>query len=229
MNKLFHFLIVLFILSHHTGESQAFRAFKVYQNTDLVKMKRSSWSDLQQKYISSEEYELSFNRISIASMWRSPTLFQEIEISYSTNSAPISWEPLPERNGVFKTKLNFYSLQYELGKPLRIKQKNLSILISGGLTPYLLQFDKTPRNILTYPVSQQYLGITMSANSHLIYSLTKRILVDLSLKLAVQDLRYEKNRIKNPSIPLSQQTNEEYAYTLLPGAYTARLGVGYKI
>jgi hypothetical protein len=222
------YLLFILCLVFYEGKCQVF-SLKVYQNTDLVKVRRSAWSDQQQRYIPSEKYEVSFNRISIAVMKRTPKWFQEIELSYSTNKAPISWEPRPERPGYFSNKLKYLSIHYELGKRVKSMHKKMDFLIAAGITPYRLEFEKRPIVQNVYPSVQRYLGCTLSTNVHALYPLSQKLFVELNLKIGVFDFRQEQTRIENPAIPFRQQTSERFNYSFLQPAYTVRCGVGYRI
>jgi hypothetical protein len=171
---------------------------------------------------------MSFNRFSLAMMWNSPVWLQEIEVSYSSETAPVSWSPRPERPGVFTNTLHFASVQYEIGKHITPRRK-IDFVLGAGLTPYWLNFEKEPRIPNAYVATQLYMGSTVSANAHALYKLSKRLLVDVGLKLGLFDFRFYRQQIHNPAIPIRQQTNDTYSFDFLPDAYTIRAGLGYRI
>lgn len=227
--KTFHlFLIFGAVLCDLTAFSQNGRTIKIYQNTDIVKMYRSDWSNAL-GYVPSDKYEVSFNRISLAIMWNSPVWFQEIEVSYSSESAPVSWSPRPEHPGAFTNTLHFASVQYEIGKHITAPRKKIDFILGAGLTPYWLNFEKEPRISNAYRATQLYMGSVISANAHAIYRLSNRFLADLNLKLGLFDFRFNREHIYNPAIPVRQQVNETYSFDFLPDAYTIRVGLGYRI
>jgi hypothetical protein len=217
------------MLGNFATFAQNGRVVKIYQNTDIVKIYRSEWSDLQQQYIPSEKYEVSFNRVSLAMMWNSPLWMQEIEVSYSSETAPVSWSPRPERRGVFTNTLHFASVQYEIGKHITASHRKIDFVLGAGLTPYWLNFEKEPKTSNAYTATQLHMGSTASANAHAMYKLSKRLLVDFSLKLGLVDFRFYRQQVHNPVIPIRQQVNDTYSFDFLPDAYTIRLGLGYRI
>lgn len=221
-------LIIVAMLCNLASFAQYGRTIKIYQNTDIVKMYRSEWSN-SLGYVPSEKYEMSFNRLSLAMMWNSPLWFQEIEVSYSTDRAPVSWSPRPDIPGTMTKTLHFASVQYEIGKHITAPHRKIDFVAGAGLTPYWLNFELEPRIPNAYRATQLYVGGMVSANVHAMYKLSKRFLADLNVKLSFFDFRLERQHIYNPSIPVRQQTNDTYSFDFLPDAYTIRVGLGYRI
>ena len=61
------------------------------------------------------------------------------------------------------------------------------------------------------------------------YKFSQRFSIDLNVPLKIYDLRVEKNKIKNPAIPIRQQTTNDYNHIYLESAYSIRLGLMYKL
>jgi hypothetical protein len=61
------------------------------------------------------------------------------------------------------------------------------------------------------------------------YKLSQRVSIDLNIPLKIYDLRGEKNGIRNPNIPKSQQETNAYSSIFFESAYTIRLEVAYKL
>jgi hypothetical protein len=213
------------VLYTHCATGQKQRYLKIYQNTDYVQQE-SSYRNSQRLIANARNYHLYLKRISVSISVIKPKLAHEIELSYSSRSIPIVWSK-GYNDGSFHETTRFVSFQYELLRPVSLYKKKLKLLLGSGLTSYFLKFAKEPTVTDAYPLYQSHVGGTLSANAHIVYSPTKKLIFDANFKMGIYDARYISTQILNPAIPVRQQRNSTMEYSFFPHAYTFRIGVGY--
>ncbi len=203
---------------------------KIYQNTDYVRLQKEVWSEPQQRYVRSDNFQLYLNRFSVALQMRTPKDWeQELEAFYSNEAVSIAWEQkLGHRPSNFSTRITFLSLQYELLKSFNTADK-FSFLLGGGVSPYFVLLEKTPYSTNSFPGEERLIGGTININGHTQYNFRYRWVIDLNLRLGLCDFRYQQTHVANPVLPISAQRSDSFEFKLLPQAYTLRLGVGYRI
>jgi hypothetical protein len=120
-------------------------------------------------------------------------------------------------------------LRYELSKTLTSKDKPFAFLLGVGINPYYVHIEYEPNVETVYYSSKQLYGFALNITPRIKYKLSQRFGIDLNVPLKVYDLRGEKNHVKNPSIPIRQQTANGYSNIFLESVYTIRLGLKYKL
>lgn len=129
----------------------------------------------------------------------------------------------------FEGQASSYSLRYELSRTLTNKAKRLGFNVGVGINPYYVLVEYIPNVDNSYYSSTKLYGFVMNLIPRVKYKLSERFSVDLNMPFKIYDLRAERRTIKNPAIPVNQQTKIDYNNIFFESAYTFRLGLMYKL
>lgn len=180
--------------------------------------------------------EVNFNRISLAIdigtkkgyTHEIEFLIPELSKSYKDIQYPMNYE-FRKENSSFDGEISSYSLRYELSKTLTNKDKKLGFHLGAGINPYYVLVEYIPNVQNTYYSSTKVYGFALNLVPRIKYKISSRFFIDLNVPLKVYDLRAEKYRVKNPAIPINQQTKIDYSNTFFESVYTFRLGLMYRL
>lgn len=204
---------------------------KIHQNTDLF----------EAKYYESITGELTrfnnvnFNRISFAvNIDTKQGYTHEIELLIPELLKPLDNIQFPlnyefRKGATFEGQASSYSLRYELSKTLTNQTKRFCFNLGLGINPYYVHLEYIPNVETTFYWSTKLYGLVLNMVPRIKYKISQRIGIDLNVPLKIYDLRGEKNRIKNPAMPINRQTNKENNNIFFESAYTIRLGVMYRL
>lgn len=205
---------------------------KIYQNTDIYEIQyfESFFNEV------TRFDEVNFNRISLAIdigtkkgyTHEIEFLIPELSKSYEDIQYPMNYE-LQKKNSNFDGQIRSYSLRYELSKTLTNKDKKLNFDFGAGINPYYVLVEYIPNVETRYYSSSKLYGFALNLVPRIKYKISSRFIIDLNVPLKVYDLRAEKYRVKNPAIPINQQTKIDYSNTFFESVYTFRLGLMYRL
>lgn len=219
----------IFVLTCSFGQKKL--GIKVYQNTDIFE---TQYEEVRSREIS-EFYTVNFNRISVAiNIGTAKGYIHEIELLIPEISKSVENIQFPLRyefrkDPTFESKASSYSFRYELSRTFTKKAKGFAFDFGIGLNPYYVHIEYVPKVETTYYYSIKMYGLIMNLTPRIKYKLSDRLLIDLNVPLNIYDMRGETGHIKNPAIPIAQQTRSDYEFIVLQRAYTIRLGLMYKL
>lgn len=223
---LVHFLFIL-ICSYGQGKF----GIKVYQNTDIFEVGYFE-SGVNE---SEKSNHINFNRLSIGiSVTTKNNFTHEIEllipeISKSINSVQFPMNYEFRKGDTFDGKISTYSIRYEMNKTFSNNLNRLAFNVGVGLNPYYVHIEYTPNTSTAFYFSNIFYGAALNFTPRINYKLSNRLILDLNIPLKIYDLRWEKTNIKNPSIPIRQQTVKDFDSIFFENAYTIRLGLMYTL
>lgn len=205
---------------------------KIYQNTDIFKIQY--FDNLTNEV---EKFgQLNFTRFSLALDIQSKKGYiheieffvPEVSKSYDNLRYPMNYEFKKEWPN-FEREASSYSLRYELSKNLTKKTRRIGFNLGIGISPYYVLAESIPTAVNHYYSSTKLYGFVLNIVPRINYKITQRFSIDLNVPLKMYDVRVENTRIKNPSIPIHQQTKIDYSNHFFESAYTLRLGIMYKL
>jgi hypothetical protein len=204
---------------------------KIYQNTDIFE---TQYYESRTRNVTKVE-NLNFGRISLAmdidtkKGYTHEIEFLIPEVSKSLDDVHFPLNYKFRKDETFDGEASSYSLRYEVSKTLTNKAKRFSFLLGVGINPYYVHIEYEPNVETTYYWSTKLYGFALNITPRIKYKFSQRFSIDLNVPLKIYDLRGEKIRIKNPVIPIRQQTTNDYDNIFLESAYTIRLGLMYKL
>jgi hypothetical protein len=222
-------LTIALILSAICSFGQQGFAVKIYQNTDLFKVK---YTDRTLGTTTTTDH-LNFSRISIAGTLHTRNDFvhelelfiPEINESLDDIKYPMNYEF--RKGDTFEGQATTYSFRYEFGKAWTSESRKFGFFLGAGINPYYTHIEYTPENEFTYYSSTKVYGGAFNVIPRVNYKLSRRINIEINVPLKVYDLRWEKNRVDNPAIPIRQQQTEDFDDIFFESAYTIRFGLIY--
>jgi hypothetical protein len=153
-------------------------------------------------------------------------LVPELSKSIEDIQFPLNYEF--RKDPTFDGKGSSYSLRYELSKTFTEKSRRLGLNLGIGVNPYYVFLEYIPNVETTYYLSTKLYGLVLNVIPRIKYRISNRVYIDLNMPVRIYDYRTEKIRIKNPAIPISQQTFKRSENIFFESVYTIRLGVMYK-
>lgn len=225
-------ITALFISNAICSCGQKGIGIKIYQNTDIFEIQYyESIPNQVEKFDKG-----NFTRISLAVdidtkkgyTHEIEFLIPEISKPYDNIQYPMNYE-LKKKMPDFEGQASSYSLRYELSRTLTAEAKKLALNLGIGINPYYVLVEYIPNIETRYYSSTKLYGFVMNIVPRVKYKLSQRFCIDLNVPLKLYDLRAEKYRVKNPAIPIHQQTNIEYSSIFFESAFTFRLGFMYKL
>ncbi len=221
------FLFLSLIITDLAAQDRIF--VKLYQNTDLVRR-------IEVKGVNSNK---KLNNVSVSSLKRislgvslshSMKWNHEVEISFLGDIPPIEHELRVSEVGNLKNK--FYSLHYELSKPLSDEDSRLTVLLGAGIEGYWgeLYYDRSIDNIGYFDYYHRNRGVLMNFIPRLAYRLNSRFNLEISSKVRLFDFRSYKHKVLNPTIPEELQISDRSSSVeFFESAYNFRLGLSYRV
>jgi hypothetical protein len=228
--KTLHFFITLLAFLITTSSyGQTRFGLKVYQNTDIFSAR---YYDSQNDKTTKHNY-VKFNRISVAfNLYSKRRLVHEIEvllpeISKSTDRVnfPLDYE-FKKMDSSWESIISTYSLRYELSKILTEPSKRLIFSLGFGANPYLTNTEYTPNIPNTYYSNTRVYGLSLNLIPRVTFKVSNNVNIDLNIPFKLYDFKKEETTIKNPNIPIHQQTSKNTHGDFFEKAYSIRLGVG---
>jgi hypothetical protein len=225
-------ITALFISNTICSFGQKGIGIKIYQNTDIFEIQYfESWTNDVEKF-----NKVNFSRVSLAVNIDTKKgytheiefLIPEVSKSYDNIQYPMNYEFKKEMPD-FEGQASSYSIRYELSKTLTNKTKRLGVNLGIGINPYYVLVEYIPNVETRYYSSTKLYGFVLNMVPRIKYKLSHRFTIDLNVPLKIYDLRAEKYRVKNPAIPIHQQTTIDYSNIFFESAYTFRLGLMYKL
>lgn len=229
MNKAIITLVSVLSIIYSYGQRSI--GIKLYQNTDVFE---SQFQERNPDQITSVN-NVNLTRFSLAvdvSAKKGYTHEIEVFIPELSKSFDNIQFPTTYRFGkgeTFVGKAQIYSLRYELNKTLTSSSKRFCFMLGVGVNPYYLHFEYIPKVNTTFYRSMKWYGFVMNVIPAMKYRLTDRFSIDLNVPVKFYDLRRQKAHVKNPVIPLRQQTRIDYNSIFFETAYTVRLGLTYTL
>ena len=224
-------LAALYVLVASCTFGQKSLGIKIYQNTDLFSIEYREWGN--SKPTVSEE--VNFNRISLAASLQTKSKFvHEVELFIPEISKPLDKIQYPmnyelRRDETFDGEVSSYSFRYEFSKTFTDDTKRLGFGLGAGINPYYVHIEYIPNVETTFYFSSRLYGFVVNVTPRISYRLSNRFSIDLNVPLKIYDLRWEKIRVDNPAIPITQQTVTTLDNIFFEDAYTIRLGVMYTL
>jgi hypothetical protein len=225
-------ITALFISNTICSFGQKNFGIKIYQNTDIFVVQY-----YERRANEVEKFDkVNFTRVSLSVDIDTKNgytheiefLIPEISKSFDKIQYPMNYE-FQKKMQDFEGQASSYSLRYELSKTLTDKAKRLGFNLGIGINPYYLLVEYIPNVGPRYYSSAKLYGFVLNMVPRIEYKLSPRFSIDLNVPLKIYDLRAEKYRVKNPSIPIRQQTTIDYSNIFFESAYTFRLGLMYKL
>jgi len=203
---------------------------KIYQNTDLFETQYESRFGQVTKV-----ENVNISRISMAVDIETKKgythelefLIPEISKSLDDVQFPLNYEF--RKDQTFDGYADSFSLRYELSKTLTNKARRFAFLLGVGINPYYVHIEYEPNVETTYYWSTKLYGFALNVTPRIKYKLSQRFSIDLNVPLKIYDLRGERNRVKNPAIPIRQQTFNDNNSIFFENVYTLRFGLMYKL
>lgn len=111
------------------------------------------------------------------------------------------------------------------------KKKKWAIQPSIGFAamPYYHHFYSVPYVTIDYPTSSTNIGIRHAVIPRINVSLSKKLLLDINVPISVIDIGYNRNIIRNPTLPARAQEYGIVDVEVFPKYFTARISLGLKI
>ncbi|WP_276371501.1 hypothetical protein [Chryseolinea sp. H1M3-3] len=225
-------ITALFILNTICSFGQKNLGIKIYQNTDIFEIR---YFESRPNRVE-ESDKVNFARISLAVdidtkkgyTHEIEFLIPEVSKSYDNIQYPMNYE-LKKEMPDFEGQASSYSLRYELSKTLTNKANRLGFNLGIGINPYYVLVEYIPNVETRYYSSTKLYGFVLNMVPRIKYNLSQRFIIDLNVPLKIYDLQAVKSRIKNPLIPIHQQTTINYSNSFFESAYTFRIGLMYKL
>ncbi len=233
MRRMFRIILtVLFLFNAVHSFGQKSFGIKIYQNTDIFEIQFSeSLTNEVEKFD-----KVNFFRLSLALNIQSKKGYiHEIEFSvpdvsksYDNLRYPMNYEFKKEMPD-FEGQASSYSLRYELSRTLTSKTRRIGFNLGIGINPYYVLVEYIPTANTRYYSSTQLYGFALNMVPRINYKISQRFSIDFNVPLKMYDLRVKNYRVKNPSIPIHQQTKIDYSNHFFESAFTLRLGLLYKL
>lgn len=202
---------------------------KVYQNTDYFNVSYYN----SQTNSTRNTNELNFSRISLAfAINTNKNFIHEMEIIIPELSKSINKVKLPldysfQDDGTRVGTISTFSLRYEISKIVSNPSKKFRFNLGLGINPYFTETEYEPEVSNAYYGNTKLLGASFNIIPRINCNFTDKILIDLNIPFKLYDLQNEETSDNNPSLPIRQQTSNEFTNTFFEDAYTIRLGVSY--
>jgi hypothetical protein len=202
---------------------------KIYQNTDFFK------TEYRDRSATVKEFRnRNFNRLTVALGFTNRRLTHEIEIfipeiSRSDQNIQYPFNHEFTSDFVMENRVSAYSFRYELYKTFAKKDNKFAFRPGVGINPYYLYVEYIPNVANYYPRTHAQYGITLNVTPRITYIASKRWVFDLNVPLRIYDLRESKSSVKNPAIPIKQQTMKRSSNIFVEDVYTIRLGIMYNL
>lgn len=203
---------------------------KLYQNTDFFESEISSFDTRTKTTVQ----HVNFTRFSIAfNITTKKNFIHEVEVFIPEVQKNLDNVQFP-MNYVLKESSNVegqgssISLRYEISKTLTNSDNRLKFNAGAGINPYYVLIEYLPTVSNIYFSSNQYYGAAINIVPRMLYDVNRHFCLELSVPLKVYDLRFDKWNVRNPAIPISQQTMTSHSSIFFESAYTIRLGLTYK-
>ncbi len=231
MTRIIVTAIFISITIHSFGQNKF--GIKAYQNTDIFEIQ---YSESITDEVATVD-KVNFTRLSLAMDIQTKKgftheiefLIPEVSKSCDNIQYPMNYEFQKERPA-FKGQASAYSLRYELSRTLTNKVKKIGFYLGAGINPYYVLVEYIPNVVVNhYYSSTKLYGFVLNMVPRIKYKLSPRFIIDLNVPLKLYDLRAEKYHVKNPSIPVHQQTKIDYSNNFFESVYTFRLGLMYKV
>ncbi len=225
----YYILFSAFLLFVINSSAQRTFQAKVYQNTDYFKVSYYN----SQTNSTTNSNNVNFSRISLAFAINTRKNFtHEFEILIPELSKSIYNVKLPlnysfQDDEAREGTINTYSLRYELSKVLSDPFKKIRFNLGLGMNPYFTETEYEPKASYAYYTNTKLFGVSFNLIPRINYNITDRILIDLNIPFKLYDLQFEDTRVNNPSLPIRQQSSNEFTDVFFENAYTIRLGVSY--
>lgn len=230
---MFRIIVTVFFFSTavHSFGQKSF-GIKIYQSTDIFKVQY--FDNLTNEV--EEVDQVNFTRFSLALDLQSKKGYiheieffvPEVSKSYNNLQYPMNYEFKKDRPN-FEREASSYSLRYELSKTLTNKTRRIGLNLGLGINPYYILAENIPTAFNHYYSSTKLYGFVLNIVPRINYKISHRFSIDFNVPLKIYDLRVENNRVKNPSIPIHQQTKIDYSNHFFENAFTLRLGLMFKL
>jgi hypothetical protein len=222
-------LIALIASSATYSFGQRTFGVKIYQNTDIFAT-RYSESGIPG---TTKVENLNFGRVSLAlNIETAKRVSHEIELLIPEVSKPLDKVQFPMnyefgKNANFDGNVSSYSVRYELSKAFTDEDQRFTFLPGAGINPYFVNIEYEPNVETSFYHSTTLYGFALNMTPRVKYDVSQRFSIDLNIPLKVYDLRAEHSMVKNPAIPIRQQTNNSESHIFFESAYTVRFGLMY--
>lgn len=222
--------IFISITIHSFGQNNF--GIKAYQNTDIFEIQ---YSESITDEVATVD-KVNFTRLSLAIDIQTKKgftheiefLIPEVSKSCDNIQYPMNYE-FQKKTPDFEGQASSYSLRYELSRTLTNKVKKIGFHLGAGINPYYVLIEYIPNVDTRYYSSTKLYGFVLNMVPRIKYKLSPRFIIDLNVPLKVYDLRAEKYHVKNPSIPVHQQTKIDYSNNFFESVYTLRFGLMYNL
>lgn len=204
---------------------------KIYQNTDIFE---TSYNEYETGEVTKVK-NINFTRVTVAvNLSKRNGTSHEIELFIPEISKSLNHVLYPQNYGFNKSSMydgtvSTYSLRYTVSKTLTPNSKPLAFQVGTGINPYYIFIEYEPNVETTFYSSTKLYGFVLNLTPELKYKFNKRFSTDVSVPLKIYDLRRNKTTIKNPHIPVHQQTFNNTRNIFFENAYTIRIGLKYKL
>lgn len=111
------------------------------------------------------------------------------------------------------------------------KKKNAWLVPTIGFAamPYFTRYSLLPYYTANYPMTTASIGVRSMIVPRVNVNLSKKILLDVNVPICIFDGGHNWQHIQNPTLPVRAQKYSVADFQALPGFYSARLGLGWKI
>lgn len=228
MKRLFFTFCVLFAFSAVSAQSKI--GVTIYQNTDRFDVRYRN----QQGAIEETDNRLNFHRFSVAlsfNLGKKYTHELELfipEFSKDHDKLLFPLDMTIAKKSAYHEEANAYSFRYEVYRRLT-KEKPIAFALGAAVNPHYRTIERIPSAPNWYPSNGKMFVASVNIVPRLQWTISKSLLLNLSIPFKVYDYIYSQQKVENPSIPVSQQKSGGSNHEFFREAYTVRLGLMWRI
>lgn len=224
------FALLTLSLLGSASVAQTKTQLKLYQNTDFFNV--NYYNGVIQE--SRSTTHASINRFSLAvNLIGKKKLSQEIELFIPEISTSIYHVKFPQtytfnESNTYDRKISTYAFRYEVNMALHQSDRSL-VSLGAAINPYYWEEKDTPLVSNVYARDLKTYGVSLNLIPRVSLKLTRKITLDVNIPFKLYDLQKVTQNIKNPAIPIADQTNGGYTNIFFQNSYTIRLGIAYAL
>lgn len=162
--------------------------------------------------------------------------YHELELSQLSFGRTEESTGIKDTNSAYKYRTDYrlyhtaIALRYEYIIMLnKRKEARFATSIGWSAMPYFERLSVMPYITSFYPMMTMNLGVRSFIVPRLIVNVSERVFLDANLPLCVLDMGTTSQNIQNPTLPAAAQKYSVWNLELMPGYFSARLGLGVKL
>jgi hypothetical protein len=128
-----------------------------------------------------------------------------------------------------KAKRFNLNIRYEYIRRIVNVKDRMEFLVAASAEPYLESLINLPKISTSFTTKGFYLGSKFYFIPRAIYQFNNKFYIDLNFPFELFNFYWFRSRIKNPTLPVNLQRNNEFHSNFFNNIFGLRLGIGIKI